>query len=225
MPLLLVPTPIGNLEDITLRALRVLREADVIACEDTRSTGQLLKQYGIEPKQLMSNHEANEQDMAAVIADRVAQGQTVALVSDAGMPAVSDPGFRAVRACVERGLEVSALPGASAAVTALVASGLPTDAWTMAGFPPQKKGRATWMRVMLQRRETVVMYESPHRLERALEEIVDIAGADRPLTLARELTKKFEEYLRGTAAEVLRAVQERGGVKGECVIVIGGAED
>jgi 16S rRNA (cytidine1402-2'-O)-methyltransferase len=173
----------------------------------------------------MSNHEANEQDMANVIAERVAQGQTVALVSDAGMPAVSDPGFRAVRACVERGLEVSALPGASAAVTALVASGLPTDSWTMAGFPPQKKGRSTWMRNVLQRRETVVLYESPHRLEKALEEIVEIAGAERPVALARELTKKFEEYLRGSAADVLRTVRERGGVKGECVIVIGGAED
>lgn len=220
--LVLVPTPIGNLEDITKRALDTLRDADVILCEDTRRTGQLLRHYGLGSKRMVSYHEHNERDRAAEIVERVRQGLTVALVSDAGMPGISDPGFRAVQACSQEGLPVMALPGASAAITAAAASGLPTDELYFVGFPPQKKGRKTFLERVLDATATIVMYESPHRLERLLDEIVSIGGGDREVVVARELSKTYEEYLRGTAASVAATVAARGGIKGECVVLVAG---
>lgn len=222
--LVLVPTPIGNLEDITKRALLTLRDADVIVCEDTRHTGQLLRHYGIGHKLLLSNHEHNERERAAEIVQRLRRGQVVALVSDAGMPGISDPGYRAVQACCEAGLSVTALPGASAALTAAAASGLPTDELYFVGFPPAKKGRQTFLQRVLDSTATIVMYESPHRIERLLDDIASLAGGDRHVVVARELSKKFEEYLRGTAAEVQATITQRGGVKGECVVLVSGKE-
>jgi len=219
--LVLVPTPIGNLEDITKRALETLRDAHVVLCEDTRRTGQLLQHFGIQGKHLISNHDHNERQRAEEVVQRVRRGEIVALVSDAGMPAISDPGYRAVHACREAGLPVMALPGASAALTAAAASGLPTDELYFVGFPPQKKGRKTFLDRVLEVPSTIVFYESPYRLEKLLQEIVDREGASRSVVVARELTKKFEEYLTGTAEEVLAAVRDRGGVKGECVVVVG----
>ena len=220
--LVLVPTPIGNLEDITKRALDTLRDADVILCEDTRRTGQLLRHYGLGSKRMVSYHEHNERERAAEIAERVGRGYTVALVSDAGMPGISDPGFRAVQACCNAGLTVTALPGASAAVTAAAASGLPTDELYFVGFPPQKKGRRTFLERVLEASATIVMYESPHRIERLLSEVCEIAGSDRQVVVARELSKAYEEYLRGTAADVAATIASRGGIKGECVVLVAG---
>jgi 16S rRNA (cytidine1402-2'-O)-methyltransferase len=217
----LVPTPIGNLEDMTLRAVKSLREADVIVCEDTRTAGPLLKRYDVPRKPLLSYHEHNERERAAEIVQRVRSGQKVALISDAGMPGISDPGYRAVRACAEAGLPVSALPGASAGVTAVAASGLPTDRILFAGFLPQKKGRATTLAGLLSIQATIVMYESPHRLVALLEEICTEAGPDRPVVVAREISKRFEEYIRGTAQQVHDVCSQRGSIKGECVVMIG----
>lgn len=220
-PLLLVPTPIGNIEDITARGLKALKEADVIVCEDTRHTGQLLRRYGIHAPKLLSNHEHNERERADEIVRLCQSGKRVVLVSDAGIPGVNDPGNRAVSACIASGVGVVALPGASAGITAAVASGLPTDALYFGGFPPQKKGRATWIERVLRVQATIILYESPHRLLSLLESIVEIGGATRPVVVARELTKVHEEYIRGTAADVVASITKRGGVKGECVVLVG----
>ncbi len=222
-PLMLVPTPIGNIEDITVRGLKTLKEADVIVCEDTRHTGQLLRRYGIHAPRLLSNHEHNERERADEIVRLCQTGKRVALVSDAGIPGVNDPGNRAVSACISSGVNVIALPGASAGITAVVASGLPTDALYFGGFPPQKKGRTAWIERVLREQATIILYESPHRLLSLLESITEIGGGMRPVVVARELTKIHEEYIRGTAAEVLEVVTRRGGVKGECVVLVGGA--
>ncbi|MBU3699110.1 MAG: 16S rRNA (cytidine(1402)-2'-O)-methyltransferase [Candidatus Kapabacteria bacterium] len=217
----LIPTPIGNLEDMTLRSVKSLREADVIVCEDTRTAGPLLKRYDVPRKPLLSYHEHNERERAVEIVQRVRSGQKVALISDAGMPGISDPGYRAVRACAEAGLKVSALPGASAGVTAVAASGLPTDRILFAGFLPQKKGRSAALAGLLAIQATIVMYESPHRLLALLEEIRTEAGPDRPVVVAREISKRFEEYIRGTAQQVHDVCSQRASVKGECVVMIG----
>ena len=221
--LYLVPTPIGNLDDITRRAENVLRSADVIACEDTRHTGSLLRLLGIHAPRLLSNHDHNEQERASLFVQLVREGKRVALVSDAGMPAISDPGYRAVRACADAGIPVIALPGACAFVTAAAASGLPTNALYFGGFPPQKKGRQTFMRSVLERRETVVLYESPFRVGKLLDEVIALGGATRQVVVAREVSKKFEEYLRGTATDVAATIAARGGIKGECVVLLSGA--
>ena len=219
MPLVVVPTPIGNLEDITFRALRTLREADVVACEDTRRTGRLLAHYEIK-KPLVPHHEHNEERSAAGLAER-ARGEKVALVSDAGTPLVSDPGFPLVRACIEAGVDVEVLPGPSALMTALVASGLPTDVVVFLGFLP-RKGREWKELLERMRRETstFVVYESPHRLLKTLGEL----PLEAAVAVCRELTKLHEEVFRGTAGAAMEHFS--GEVKGEVVLVVrGGVKD
>ncbi|HLP28112.1 MAG TPA: 16S rRNA (cytidine(1402)-2'-O)-methyltransferase [Candidatus Didemnitutus sp.] len=221
----LVPTPIGNLDDMTLRAVKTLREADVIVCEDTRHTSPMLKRYDVPKKPLLSYHEHNERDRAREIVDRIAKGQRIALVSDAGMPGISDPGYRAVRACIEAGQTVTALPGASAMVTAAAASGLPTDVLTFVGFPPQKKGRSAFLERHLRQSATVIMYESPYRVVDLMRDIEKVTGPDRPAVVARELSKLHEEYIRGTVGRIVEDLSQRTSIKGECVVLIGGQEE
>jgi 16S rRNA (cytidine1402-2'-O)-methyltransferase len=222
VPLYLVATPIGNLEDITYRAVRILSEADLIACEDTRQTRKLLDRYGIS-KPTVSYHEHNEMERAAELVERIRDGASLALVTDAGMPLVSDPGYRLVRAAVEAGIPVIPIPGPSAALTALAASGLPTDAFHFAGFLPSKPfQRAKLLESLAEEHATLIFYEAPHRLIEALESIEEVLGA-RPVVVARELTKMHEEFLRGTAAEIRAEMQARDSVKGEITILIGKA--
>ncbi len=221
--LYLIATPIGNLEDITYRAVRLLGEADLIACEDTRQTRKLLDHYGIR-KPTVSYHEHNEAERAAELAVRLLAGETVALVSDAGMPLVSDPGYRLVRAAIENGIPVQPVPGPSAALAALAASGLPTHAFYFGGFLPSKPGqRAKTLQALAAETATLVFYEAPHRLVEALEAIETVLGP-RPMVVARELTKLHEEFLRGTAAEIRAQLAERDGVKGEITLLIGKAD-
>jgi len=220
--LYLVATPIGNLEDITLRALRVLRDCDLIACEDTRHTQKLLTHFDIHTG-TVSYHEYIEAERAHEIVERIHAGQRVALVSDAGTPAVSDPGYRVVRACVEAGLTVVPVPGASAATAALIASGLPTDAYYFGGFLPARSGeRRTVLERNATRMETMVFYEAPHRLLESLQDVHGIFGS-RPLCVARELTKVHEELLRGSASEIFTLLEQRGTVRGEITLVIAAA--
>ncbi|MBI1357170.1 MAG: 16S rRNA (cytidine(1402)-2'-O)-methyltransferase [Acidobacteria bacterium] len=222
--LYLVATPIGNLEDITLRALRVLRECDLIACEDTRRTRQLLTHFEIHGKPLVSYHEHNEAERAAELVERVRGGAKVALASDAGTPAVSDPGYRVVQAAVAAGLEVVPIPGPVAAVTALAASGLPTDAFCFRGFPPAKQGqRRSLFESCRDEPATLVFYEAPHRIVASLRDLLATLG-DRPVAVARELTKLHEEFLRGSASEVLATLEARDRVKGEIVLLVGRGE-
>ena len=221
--LYVVATPIGNLEDITYRAVRVLREADLIACEDTRQTRKLLDHYGIE-KPMVSYHEHNEMERARELAARLEAGAKVAQVSDAGMPGISDPGYRLVKLAIERGIPVVPVPGASAMVAALAASGLATDAFEFRGFLPAKAGqRRTALDQMSRLDHTVVFYEAPHRIRETMEDIVHILGRRRPVVIARELTKLHEEFIRGTAKEVLENVRSRE-LKGEITLLIGKAE-
>ena len=220
--LYLVATPIGNLEDITYRAVRVLGEVDVIACEDTRQTRKLLDRYGIS-KPTISYHEHNEAPRAAELAERLRAGATVALVSDAGMPLVSDPGYRLVRAAIEAGIPVEPVPGPSAALAALAASGLPAAAFHFAGFLPAKSGQRTRaLQALREESATLVFYEAPHRVLEALEAIAQVLGP-RPVVAARELTKVHEEFLRGTAVEVRAQLAARGSVKGEFTLLVGKA--
>jgi 16S rRNA (cytidine1402-2'-O)-methyltransferase len=215
MPLTVIPTPIGNLEDITLRALRYLREADLIACEDTRRTGRLLAHYDM-MKNLLAYHEHNEERLATELAER-AKTERVALVTDAGTPLVSDPGYRLVRACLEAGVEIEALPGPSALTTALVASGLPADTVVFAGFPPRKgTERKELLKRVATEPSTFVLFESPHRLGKTLRDL----PSGTPVAVCRELTKLYEEVFRGTAEEATRYFSD--GVKGEIVLVVRG---
>src|SRR5215212_3786112 len=215
MPLTVIPTPIGNLEDITLRALRHLREADLVACEDTRRTGRLLAHYEIR-KDLIAYHEHNEESLAPELAERAKTGR-IALLTDAGTPLVSDPGYRLVRACIEAGVEVEVLPGPTALITALVASGLPAGTVVFTGFPPRKgSGRTELLERIATEPSTFVLFESPHRLGKTLEDL----PAETPVAVCRELTKLHEEVFRGTAGQVARHFS--GGVKGEIVLVIRG---
>jgi 16S rRNA (cytidine1402-2'-O)-methyltransferase len=220
--LYILATPIGNLEDITLRALRILKEADLIACEDTRQTQKLLSHYAID-KPTVSYHEHNEAERAAELVARLEQGASVALVSDAGMPGISDPGYRVVALAVERGIPVVPIPGAVAFATALAASGLPTDSFCFNGFLPAKSGqRREALEAVRESAVTEIFYEAPHRLRDALKDTVAVLGAERPVVVARELTKIHEEFVRGSAAEVLRQFEGRPGeVKGEIVLLIG----
>jgi len=222
--LYLVGTPIGNLEDITLRALRVLKQADVIACEDTRQTQKLLMHYGITTR-TTSYHEHNETTRAAQLMAELEQGARIALVTDAGMPGISDPGFRLIRLAIQHRVPVVPVPGASAFLSALVASGLATDSFRFSGFVPAKRGqRRKALEQLKDSPRTQVFYEAPHRVIEALEDVVEIMGADRYVVVARELTKLHEEFLRGRAADVLGTLRARGEVKGEITLLIGKAE-
>ena len=218
--LYIVPTPIGNLDDITLRAINVLREVDFILAEDTRTSSVLLKHLGIE-KRLYAHHKFNEHASVAAVAAEIAAGRDAALVSDAGTPGISDPGFLLVRTCVEAGIEVETLPGATALIPALVQSGFPCDRFCFEGFLPQKKGRMKRLQALAGEERTMVFYESPYRVVKCLEQFAETFGADRPISVSRELTKKFEQTLRGTVAELLehfRTTEPRG----EFVIVVSG---
>ena len=200
--LYIVPTPIGNLDDITLRAVNVLRDVDFILAEDTRTTSFLLKHLGIE-KKLYSHHKFNEHATVKMVAESIAAGRNAALVSDAGTPGISDPGFLLVRTCVEAGIEVETLPGATALIPALVQSGFPCDRFCFEGFLPQKKGRAKQLQSLAAEERTMIFYESPYRVVKCLEQFAEVFGPERRVSVSRELTKKFEQTVRGTVAEVL----------------------
>ncbi len=220
--LTLVPSPVGNLEDITLRALRLLREADLIAAEDTRHASILLKHHGIS-RPLLSLHEHNEAQRSGEIAQRLAAGENIALLTDAGMPGISDPGYRMVRACLERGLEFTVLPGPSSILPALVGSGLPLHEFYFGGFLPVKSGRRkAALEAALARGETSIFFESPHRIARSLAVLAELAP-ERPVCVARELSKKFEEYWRGSAAE-LSARAEKQPPRGEICLLVAGQQ-
>ena len=223
--LYLVGTPIGNLEDITLRALRTLKEVDLIACEDTRQTMKLLNHYGIE-KPTISYHEHNELTRSAELVVHLERGDNIAMVSDAGMPGVSDPGYRLVALAVRHHISVVPIPGASAFLSALVASGLPTDSFHFGGFLPAKEGaRRSLLEVVRTAPRTEIFYDAPHRIVETLRDIVDILGPERHVVIAREVTKLHEEFLRGRADTVLAQLEQRGDVRGEITLLIGKAED
>jgi 16S rRNA (cytidine1402-2'-O)-methyltransferase len=218
--LYIVPTPIGNLKDITFRAIEVLKQVDLILAEDTRTSGKLLKHFEINtPSQ--SHHMHNEHKTVEGLINKLKSGITIALVSDAGTPAISDPGFLLTRACIEHGIEVDCLPGATAFVPALVNSGLPNDKFVFEGFLPVKKGRQTRLTFLSEETRTIIFYESPHKLIKTLTNFCEFFGEDRPVSVSRELTKLYEETVRGTAKEVLEHYTQKP-PKGEIVIVVGG---
>jgi 16S rRNA (cytidine1402-2'-O)-methyltransferase len=222
--LYLVATPIGNLEDITLRAVRILKEADLVACEDTRQTQKLLNHYGITTR-TTSYHEHNEMTRAPELVVDLEQGARIALVTDAGMPGISDPGFRLIALAIRHRIAVVPIPGASAFLAALVASGLPMDSFRFSGFLPAKHGqRRALLESIRESPRTQVFYEAPHRVKEALEDIVEILGAERYVVVAREVTKLYEEFLRGHAAEVLETLTARGEIRGEITLMIGKVE-
>ena len=219
--LYIVPTPVGNLEDITLRALKVLKEADLILAEDTRTSSVLLKHYDIH-RPLQSHHKFNEHQTVQLVKERILSGLNVALISDAGTPGISDPGFLLARTCASEGIEIQTLPGATACIPALVSSGLPCDRFCFEGFLPQKKGRQSLLASLATESRTMVFYESPYRLVKTLDQFAEAFGADRPCSVAREISKLHEEHRRGTLSEVadwFRAHEP----KGEIVIVVAGA--
>src|SRR6266851_5706518 len=223
--LYLVGTPIGNLEDITLRAVRVLKEVDVIACEDTRQTQKLLNHYGITTRTI-SYHQHNEMTRSAELVKEMQEGASVALVTDAGMPGISDPGFRLVSLAIRHRVPVVPIPGAAAFLAALVASGLPTDSFRFSGFLPAERGeRRAALEAIKSSPRTQVFYETPHRIVQALEDIVEVLGARRHVVIAREVTKLHEEFLRGRAGEVVETLKSRDGVKGEITLLMGKAEE
>lgn len=218
--LYIVPTPIGNLDDITLRAIKVLEEVDFILAEDTRTSSVLLKHLGID-KPLRSHHKFNEHATVAAVAESIEAGRNVALISDAGTPGISDPGFLLVRTCVEAGIEVETLPGATACIPALVQSGFPCDRFCFEGFLPQKKGRMKRLAELAEESRTIVFYESPFRVVKCLEQLSEVFGAERRVAVSRELTKKFEQTVRGTLTEVITHFKNNQ-PKGEFVIVLAG---
>lgn len=218
--LYLIPTPIGNLEDITLRAIRILKEVDLILAEDTRTSGRLLKHLDIS-KKLSSYHIHNEHKSVSHIVDRIISGETMALISDAGTPAISDPGFLLVRECIKNNIEVDCLPGPTAFVPALVNSGLPNDRFHFEGFLPHKKGRQTRLIALAENPFTTIYYESPHRLVKSLKQFAEFFGEDRQASVSRELTKMYEETVRGTFVELYQHFEKQK-VKGEIVLVVAG---
>ena len=218
--LYLVPTPIGNLEDMTYRAIRVLKDADVILAEDTSTSAPLLKHFGID-KRVFAHHQHNEHQSSNEIVRFLKEGKNIALISDAGTPAISDPGFYLVREALKNDIAVECLPGATAFVPALVNSGFPTDRFCFEGFLPLKKGRQTRYKQLAEEERTIILYESPHRLMKTLEEMATWFGSDRPISVSRELTKMFEETVRGTGVEV-KTYFETHPWKGDCVICVAG---
>ena len=220
--LYVVPTPVGNMEDITLRALRILKEADLILAEDTRTSGKLLKHYDIH-NHLQSHHKYNEHGTSQAVVEKLKAGQTIALISDAGTPGISDPGFYLVREAVAAGVEVQCLPGATALIPALVSSGLPDDRFCFEGFLPQKKGRQTRLESLREETRTMVFYESPYRVLKTLQQFAEVFGDDRKVSCCREISKVHEESVRGTLAEVIAHFKETE-PRGEFVIVVGGCE-
>jgi len=221
--LYVVPTPIGNLEDITLRAIRVLKESAIILSEDTRTSGFLLKHFEIKAP-LWSHHKFNEHRTVEQIAERIASGQNISLISDAGTPGISDPGFLLIRTCIEKGIEVECLPGATAFVPALVSSGLPCDRFVFEGFLPQKKGRMKRIEALKEEERTIVFYESPFRLVKLLQQLAEVLGTERRCSVSREITKLHEETVRGTVSELISHFETKG-VKGEIVVVVEGRID
>ena len=220
--LYVVPTPVGNMEDMTFRAIRVLKEADLILAEDTRTSGILLKHYEIK-NAMQSHHKFNEHQTVESIVNRIKGGQTVALISDAGTPGISDPGFLVVRECVRNGIEVQCLPGATAFVPALVSSGLPDERFCFEGFLPQKKGRMTRLNALKEETRTMIFYESPYRLLKTLTQFAEVFGAERPVSVCREISKIHEESVRGTLQEVITHFTETE-PRGEIVIILGGKD-
>ena len=223
MKLFVVPTPVGNLEDMTFRAIRVLKEADLILAEDTRTSGFLLKHFEIKTP-MQSHHKFNEHKTVDNVVQRIKNGQTVALISDAGTPAISDPGFLVVRQCVENGIDVECLPGATAFVPALVASGLPNDRFCFEGFLPQKKGRQTKIRELATEERTMIFYESPFRLIKTLTQLSEVFGTERKASVSREISKLFEETKRGSLQDLIEYFTEHN-PKGEIVLIIAGLEE
>ncbi len=221
--LYLVPTPVGNFEDITMRSLRILREADLILAEDTRTSGNLLRHFDIK-NAMLSYHKFNEHQTVESVVNRLRGGETVAVVSDAGTPGISDPGFLVAREAIRAGIEVITLPGATAMVPALVSSGLPCDRFCFEGFLPQKKGRQSRLKALATEPRTMVFYESPHRVVKALAQMIEVFGAERPVSVCREISKIHEESVRGSLAEALEHFQTNE-PRGEFVIVVGGYEE
>jgi 16S rRNA (cytidine1402-2'-O)-methyltransferase len=221
--LYVVPTPIGNLEDITLRAIRILKEADFILAEDTRVTSRLLNHLAIS-KPLQSYHTFNEHQILNNVIKRIKAGETVALVSDAGTPAISDPGFLLVRECLRNEIKIECLPGPTAFVPALVKSGLPCDSFVFEGFLPHKKGRQTRLKMLAEESRTMIFYESPMRLVKSLEQFKEYFGPERIVSVSREISKMYEETINGTLEDVLRKIADKGEVKGEIVLVLAGKE-
>ncbi len=221
--LYLVPTPVGNLEDITFRALRVLKEADLILAEDTRTSGVLLKHFEIR-NAMLSYHKFNEHQTVDRVVERLRAGETVAVISDAGTPGISDPGFLVAREAIRAGIEVVTLPGATAFVPALVSSGLPCDRFCFEGFLPQKKGRQTRLEALSEEARTMIFYESPHRVVKALQQFIEVFGPERPVSVCREISKVHEESVRGTLQEALQHFLEHE-PRGEFVIVVGGKDN
>lgn len=221
--LILVPTPIGNLQDMTLRAIEVLKQADVILAEDTRTTANLLRHFSID-KKTIAYHQHNEHGLTPKIIKMLLSGETVAVVSDAGTPAISDAGFLLVRSCIEKNIPVESLPGATAFVPALIISGLPCNRFCFEGFLPHKKGRATRLNEFMEETRTMIFYESPHRLIKTLEQFCEVFGTERKVSVSRELTKVYEETIRGSLTEVLEYFKSKT-LKGEFVIVVAGKEN
>ncbi|MCD8165014.1 MAG: 16S rRNA (cytidine(1402)-2'-O)-methyltransferase [Bacteroides sp.] len=221
--LFVVPTPVGNLEDMTFRAIRTLKEVDMILAEDTRTSGILLKHYEIK-KPMQSHHKFNEHKTVENVVNRIKSGENVALISDAGTPGISDPGYLVVRECVRNGLEVECLPGATAFVPALVASGLPNDRFCFEGFLPQKKGRMTRMKALAEEKRTMIFYESPHRLVKTLTQFTEYFGSGRQASVAREISKIHEENRRGTLSELIEHFTAHN-PRGEIVIIVSGTDD
>jgi len=220
--LYIIPTPIGNLGDITLRALEILENVEYIACEDTRSTAKLLSFYGINIPKLFSYHNFNEKEKSTYIIDLINQGKSVALVSEAGTPLISDPGFRIVNLLIENNLHFEVLPGANALLPALILSGFPVHNFTFLGFPPQKKNRKKFLEELKKYTSTIILYESPYRIIKLVEELGQILGYSRQISISREISKKFEETLRGSIDEIRTKLQTKQNLKGEFVLVISG---
>lgn len=221
--LYIVPTPVGNLEDMTLRAIRILKEVDLILAEDTRTSGNLLKHFEIQ-NHLMSHHKFNEHGTSAGIVERLKGGQNIALISDAGTPGISDPGFFLAREAAAAGIKVECLPGATAVIPALVSSGLPCDRFAFEGFLPQKKGRQTKLQSLVDEKRTMAFYESPYRVLKTLQQFAEVFGEDRQAATCREISKIHEECLRGTLAELIAHFKETA-PKGEFVIIVAGKQD